>query len=137
MIDNDSKNGANALHTLVDEPDTEELPSLPPEPADQIAAPPRMLTPAEAIEASIAQVVGVTVRGLMVSCSGVPAGFVLQKIAFACGKLLAVSIQGNPLEATVKARSDFKKAFEDGMAKVSVLQMGGAMQPQPGPNLRR
>ena len=126
-------NGAAVADDL---PIAEELPSID---VNEAPAPVQQgpMSATQIIETSIAQAVGVTVRGLLVSCPGVPSGFILQKIAFACGKLLAVSIQGNPLETTVKARADFKRAFEDGMAKVSILQMGGTMTAQPGPDLRR
>jgi hypothetical protein len=131
----EQKNGAHVADHMMDE---EELPSLPPGPEQPPQATPQQaMTQLQQIEQQVSIVVSVNVRGILVSAPGVPSGIVMQQIAFATGKILAMLLAGNPLEMTVKARADFRKGFENGMAKVPVLQMGAAQMPQAGPDLRR
>jgi hypothetical protein len=87
--------------------------------------------PNAVIDAQLGPIVGVMVRGIMSGASGVPAGLILNAIARQTGKMLALSVVGNPVDQVAKARRDFADSFRDGLAKVSILQAGNLPQQPP------
>ena len=108
----------------------EVLPELP-----EAAAAPKV-DPNAVIDSQLGPIVGVMVRGIMSGATGIPAGLILNAIARQTGKMLALSVVGNPVDQVAKARRDFQDSFRDGLAKVSILQAGN-LPAQPGPDLRR
>ena len=109
-----------------------ELPSIPNEEAPPAATALATKQLSDMIDAQVQQVVGVTFRGLLVSAPGVPHNVLLPCIARAAGKMLAMSVAGNSVELTVRARKDFQDAFRDGLAKVPILQPANLMPLQAG-----
>lgn len=75
------------------------------------------------VEDQIAQVIGVTVRGLIASSPGVPSHILLSAIARSTGKMLSFSVSGpqNTIAQNAKAREDFRQSFADGVASVPIL----------------
>lgn len=92
----------------------EDLPAIEP--------PPAPVNPTSAIDAQISQIMGIIVRGVLVSAPGVPHHLLLNSIARTTGKLLAMAVTGNTIEMSAKARRDFQDSFRDGLSKVSILQ---------------
>lgn len=104
----------------------EALPALPE------AAPPQP-DAATLIDNQIGPMIGMVVRGILSGAPSIPAGLVLNSIARQTGKMLALSVVGNPVETVVKARREFSDSFSTGMAKVSILQVN-PQQPRPNGN---
>ena len=100
------------------------LPALP-----EAAPPP---DPNARIDAQLGPLVGEMVRGIMSGATGISPAIILNAIARQTGKMLALSVVGNPVDQVAKARRDFQDAFRDGLAKVSILQAGNP-PPQPAP----
>jgi hypothetical protein len=101
------------------------LPALP----DAQAAP--KVDPNAAIDAQLGPIVGVMVRGIMSGATGISPAIILNAIARQTGKMLALSVAGNPVDQVAKARRDFADSFRDGLAKVSILQAGNLPQQPP------
>lgn len=89
-------------------------------PTSAPAAPTPAANPNAVIEAQVRQVLGVLIRGLMVSAPGVPPEVLVNAIARQTGALLATSITGD-LSSVLGVRKGFKDAFADGVAKTPVL----------------
>jgi hypothetical protein len=103
----------------------EDLPALPESPAPKVDA-------NAAIDAQLLPIVGVMIRGIMSGAPGVPVPLILNAIARTCGKTLALSVVGNTIELTSKARADFQESFKAGIGQVSILAQGPApRQPMP------
>lgn len=75
----------------------------------------------ELIDAQIRQVIGVNIRGLLVSAPGVAPHEMLNAIARVTGGLLAESIVAD-LSVILRMRTGFKEAFADGIAKTPPKQ---------------
>lgn len=96
----------------------EELPSL-----EGAVEQPISANKAESIlDGQIMPAMGFMIRGMMVSAPGVPPAIILQSIARCVGQLLAMSVAGNTIEMTAKARKDFQECFHKGIVKVPILQ---------------
>ena len=86
-------------------------------PQDRPASPRRI---EDVIDPQVRQVVGVTVRGLLVSAPGVPPAELVKSIARQTGYALANSINGD-LQAVLKLRREFKDAFDKGVSDVKIV----------------
>lgn len=108
----------------------DELPSIPDDEPAQAAIPPAVATAKikELVDQQVQQVMGIMIRGILVSSPGIPPNIVIPAIARACGKMLAMSITGS-VEQTVKARGDMKAGFEDGLKQVPIMKMSTAVPP--------
>lgn len=85
------------------------------------------------IQAQVRQVLGITIRGLMVSAPGVPAHVLLGAICHETGNLCAGAVSGM-LGAVMEARRGMKDAFDAGVKKAPMLQAqpGGPEQQVKG-----
>lgn len=97
--------------------------------ADTVAEPNSVAQARAVIDGQIRQVVGVNIRGLLVSAPGVPPHELLNSIARVTGMLLAESVVAD-LGTSLRMRTGFKEAFADGIAKTPPKQpqVNGALK---------
>jgi hypothetical protein len=78
----------------------------------------------------VRQVLGIVIRGLLVSSPGVPPNVLLGIMAWQTGNLLAGAFQAD-LGTTLMVRKQLKEGFAEGIAKTPVAQppMQGGMMP--------
>lgn len=102
-------------------PEIEDVPGLAPEELRAVAEramatnPAGALKSAEAVlDAQLRQPIGMMLRGIMVSCPGIPADAVLRSIARVTAGLMGDAIMGDVVPV-LNIRAGFKKAFEDGL----------------------
>lgn len=73
------------------------------------------------LDAQVTQIVGVVIRGILVSSPGVPGHEVLASVARVTGTLTAGALQGD-LQALLTIRKSLKDAFGEGMQKAPLIQ---------------
>lgn len=84
------------------------------------------------VDPIVRQIVGNTIRGLLVSCPGVPPHILLNSIARQTGSLLAGAFTAD-LATTLSMRKGLKDAFGNAIAKEKIVQ---PPMPQPKPMTR-
>jgi hypothetical protein len=84
------------------------------------------------IEPIVRQVVGTVIRGMLVSCPGVPPHVLLNSIAKQTGSLLAGAFTAD-LATVLSMRKGLKDSFGNGVAKEKIVQ---PPLPQPKPMTR-
>lgn len=72
----------------------------------------------------VRQVIGTVMRGLLVSCPGVPAHVLLSVVAWQTGHLIAEAIVAD-LATQFQLRKAFKEAFNDGVKAAPMKQPPG------------
>lgn len=83
------------------------------------------------IDALFSPIIGVLLRGILVSSPGVPPAEAMNSICRVMGNLMAGSIQGD-LQSVLMVRKGFKDAFADGVQSAKLIQNPGAAPFQPG-----
>lgn len=76
------------------------------------------------IDSQVRAVLGIVVRGLMVSAPTIPVYVLFNSIARQTGNLMAGALSGD-VEAVAKVRKDFRLAFADGVQRVPILKATG------------
>ena len=69
-----------------------------------------------------------TIRGLLVSCPGVPPGTVLNLIAYEAANFMGQALQGD-LAALAAVRKGIQAAFEEGLRKAPLIQSSNWQPP--------
>ena len=92
--------------------------------SDQLAA----IEAMNRIGAIIRPAIHTTIRGLLVSCPGVPPGTVLNIIAYEAANFMGQALQGD-LAALAAVRKGISAAFEEGMRKAPLLQSSNWQPP--------
>ena len=85
-------------------------------------------SPESVIDAQVRQIVGVVLRGLLMSAPNIPADVLIKSICRQTGSLVAGSLQGD-VATLLKLRASFKEAFADGVNKAPLQ---APVAPQPG-----
>ena len=70
-----------------------------------------------------------TIRGLLVSCPGVPPGTVLNLIAYEAANFMGQALQGD-LAALASVRKGIQAAFEEGLRKAPLIQSSNWQPPE-------
>lgn len=73
------------------------------------------------LNAPIRQVVGTMIRGLLVSCPGVPPHVILSVVAWQTGNLIADAMVAD-LKTQFELRKTFKDSFHDGVKQAPLRQ---------------
>lgn len=76
------------------------------------------------IDAQVRAVLGIVIRGLMVSAPTIPVHTLFNSIARQTGHLMAGALSGD-VEAVAKVRTGFRLAFVDGVQKVPIVKVSG------------
>jgi len=90
-------------------------------PDPQLNAPMRAPTAQEIIESQVRQVIGITLRGLLVSAPGIQPHVLLNAISRQTGALIASVIEAD-LSTVVNLRKGFQDAFLEGVRTVPLMK---------------
>lgn len=93
---------------------------------NQVQAP----NPQMVLDAQVRQLLGILLRGLLVSAPGVQPHDLLNSVSRQTGSLVAGSLQGD-LATMLRVRKGFKDAFAEGVQGVPIQQPGQAPEPPP------
>jgi|GEM_PF-5118662 hypothetical protein len=82
------------------------------------------------LDPQVQQVIGIVLRGLLVSGPGIPPGLLFMSVARVAGGLMSDALQGD-IGPVLRLRADMKKAFAEGVD--SVKPRPAEKQPPRGP----